>query len=180
MLSGGPLLLGLVVCLLGIVALMASAVTGLLSALLLGILLVAAGLLQLVQAHRHRREGHLALHLVGGVLSMVVGFFFCVRPLAGMAALTLLFGGYLTAMGLLRGLTSLTDRYASWGWDAAYGLLALSLGVLVLFTWPISALWVVGALVSAELVARGLAMMALGVGLRRAVLARPGGEVLVT
>jgi uncharacterized membrane protein HdeD (DUF308 family) len=178
---GGPLILGLLIVVLGIVALVATGVTGVASVLLLGSLLVAGGLVELVSAFRDRAAGRFLLHLVGGLFSIVVGVFFWIRPVAGLASLTLLFGSFLACVGLLRGITSVMDRYPGWGWDAFYGLLALALGVVVLASWPISTVWAIGTLVAVELIGRGIAMVALAMGVRRTLHGEPPRrEVLAT
>jgi uncharacterized membrane protein HdeD (DUF308 family) len=166
---GGPLILGFLIALLGIFALVSTGASGLASVLLFGTLLVIGGALQIWHALRDRASPHWLLHLLGGLFSIVVGFVYWSRPLAGLAALTLLFGTYLVCLGLMRVVTTVLDRYPGWGWDTFYGLVALVLGAVVLSTWPTSSLWVIGALVGVELVSRGVAIMALAMTVRHEI-----------
>ncbi|MBI5547604.1 MAG: AI-2E family transporter [Deltaproteobacteria bacterium] len=162
---GGRLVAGLLISAVGVIALLSSAIAGVASAIFAGALLAAAGIIELVSASRVHREER-ALLLLGGVLSLVVGVLFLVRPDAGLAALTMLLAGYFFVSGLFRLVTSIGDRYPRWGWDFFYGLVAMALGVIVVVEWPLSALWLVGTLVGVELVFRGTAMVGASLSLR--------------
>jgi uncharacterized membrane protein HdeD (DUF308 family) len=94
------------------------------------------------------------------VLSLVVGGLFLYRPVAGLASLTLLIAGYLFVSGLFHGITAIADRYPRWGWEVAYSIVALALGVYVVAQWPLSTLWVLGAVVAVEILARGITLVA--------------------
>jgi uncharacterized membrane protein HdeD (DUF308 family) len=174
---GTPFVLGLLLMLIGLFAFSAAVLTSLVTIVLFGIMLAAAGVLEIVYAFRSRKSGHFLLYLLGGVLSLVVGVLMLIRPLAGLATVTLLLAGYFFASGLFRGITSVMDRYAGWGWDLFYGVVAVVLGIMLMAWWPVSALWVVGALVGAEIFFRGVGMVAAAWALRRGlreVLPRAG------
>jgi len=61
------------------------------------------------------------------------------------------------------------DRYDGWGWDFTYGLCALAIGVIAARAWPLSTFWLLGMLVGAELIVRGVAMIAGAVTARHAL-----------
>jgi uncharacterized membrane protein HdeD (DUF308 family) len=164
---GTPFFTGLLLLLLGAFCFIAAGMTGLASILLFGVLLLAAGVLEIFNAFKERRSRRFVPHLLVGLLMFVVGGLFVVRPLVGLAAVTLLLAGYFFASGLFRTITSAVDRYEGWGWDLFSGAVSLLLGVVVFAQWPISALWVVGALVGVELMLRGAALMAAAMALRR-------------
>jgi uncharacterized membrane protein HdeD (DUF308 family) len=157
---GIPMTMGVLMIIAGIFAVVASQLSGFVSAVFIGAVLVVTGVLEIVTAVRVRRSGPWLMFLLAGVLAIVVGALFLLRPLAGMASLTLLIASYLFASGLFRGITSIADRYRGWGWDFAYGVLAVVLGVYVVASWPSSSLWVLGTVVGAEIAARGLALTA--------------------
>ena len=170
---GGPFVMGTLLVLLGIFAFIAAGITSLATAIMFGILLFVAGILEIVYAFRVRRGGRFTLYFLGGIFSVVVGVLFLVRPLAGLAALSLLLAGYFFATGLFRGITSVMDRYPRWYFDFFYGVVAVLLGVLIVAQWPISSLWIVGALVGAEIASRGIAMMAVALEMRRVLRQTP-------
>ena len=166
---GGAFVLGLLMVAIGVLALAATAWTSLLSIVYLGIMIAASGVAEIAHAVRARRTGGTVQYLLGGILSLVVGVLMAARPGAGLVAATLLLIGYFFVSGLFRVVTSLMDRYAQWGFDFAYGLGAIVLGVVLVATWPLSALWLVGTLVGLEIIFRGAALMAGGLTLRQLV-----------
>jgi uncharacterized membrane protein HdeD (DUF308 family) len=175
---GLPVMIGLALVVAGIVSFTASFVAGLATVLLFGGLLVAGGVLEIFAAYRHARERGAWLTGLAGLLSVLVGAFVMSRPLEGLAGTTLVLGTFFVANGLFRGVTSVVDRYAHWGWDLAYGLAAVALGVLVVSTWPISSLYFVGTLVGIELCARGGAWVGAGIAIRKVLRSGADAEAL--
>jgi uncharacterized membrane protein HdeD (DUF308 family) len=108
----------------------------------------------------------MVMMLLAGLLALVVGALFLYRPIGGLASLTLLIACYLFASGLFRAVISIANRYQRWGWNLAYGIIAVLLGVYIVASWPVSALWVLGTVVGAEIAARGVVMMTMSWGLR--------------
>ncbi|WP_426752167.1 HdeD family acid-resistance protein [Myxococcus sp. Y35] len=171
---GGPFILGLLMTILGIVALGAAFFTSLVSAILFGALLAGAGIMEVISAFRERKSGGpFWLYLLSGILSVVVGLFILVYPAAGLGAMTLLLAGYFFASGLFHTITSVMDRYARWGWDFFYGAVSIVLGIIIMRQWPISAVWLVGTLVGIGIFFRGIALMAGALTVRRVL--RSGG-----
>jgi uncharacterized membrane protein HdeD (DUF308 family) len=166
--------MGLAITVLGLVALVAATATSVATALLFGAILAVSGILEIGAAFRFRKTGRFLSYFLGGILSLVVGGLLLFRPLVGLAAITLLLAGFFLASGLFRGITSLLDRYGGWGWDLFYGVVAVFLGVTIFSSWPVSALWVVGVVVGAEIVTRGIAVMAGSLQLRRVLRAGSG------
>ncbi len=164
---GGPFVIGLLISLLGVLALISTWAAGLVSVLLYGAVLAVVGIAEIVHGISIRKTGPVLLFLLGGLLALVVGVMLLIRPGVGLAAITLLLAGYFFASGLFRGITSVMDRYKGWGWDLVYGITAVVLGIIVLASWPFSALWLVGLVVGIELVVRGLSMMAGALTLRQ-------------
>jgi uncharacterized membrane protein HdeD (DUF308 family) len=166
---GVPFLFGFLIALCGVVALCATGIAGYTSAILFGILLTSAGVFEFIEGIRMRHQGPTALYLLAGVLTAVVGVLFLLEPGIGLASLTLLLACYFFASGLFRLITSVADRYHNWGWDFAYGVLAIVLGAITVSSWPTSSLWLVGTLVGFELFFRGTTLMAASLGLRRGI-----------
>ncbi|MFP2927342.1 HdeD family acid-resistance protein [Pyxidicoccus sp. 3LG] len=169
---GGPFILGLLMTVLGIVALGASFLTSLVTVFLFGALLAGAGIAEIISAFRVRKSGGpFWLYMLSGVLSTVVGLFVLMYPAAGLGALTLLLAGYFFASGLFHAITSVMDRYPQWGWDLFYGAVSIFLGVVVMMEWPISAVWLVGTLVGIGIIMRGVALMASALAIRQTLRA---------
>lgn len=163
---GGPFIMGLLLTLLGIIALGPIVLTSILSVIFTGAMLLVAGVLEIIHAFRIRKAGSFWKFLLGGLLSFVVGAMLVARPGAGLVALTLLVAGYFFASGLFWVITSTADRYESWGWDLAYGVVSLVLGVIIFAKFPFSTLWTLGLVVGVEILSRGISIMAAALTVR--------------
>ena len=162
---GGAFLLGILWTILGVMCVGATAFASLAAVFYVGALLAIAGVLGIAFGFRGGGAGVVLL----GVMSLVVGVLLYIHPGPGMMALTLLLIGYFLVAGTFRAITSLFDRYEGWGWDFTYGLCAIAIGVIAARAWPLSTFWLLGTLVGAELLVRGLSMMAAAVSARHAV-----------
>jgi uncharacterized membrane protein HdeD (DUF308 family) len=157
---GVPITIGILLVVGGMFALAATSLTSLVSIIYFGALLLAVGILEIVAAHRLRGTGPVLPYVLAGLLTIVVGALFVFRPVTSLASVTLLIAGYLFASGLFRGVTSVTDRYLGWGWDFAYALLTVGLGLYVAAAWPLNSFWVLGTIVAIEIIARGVTLIA--------------------
>jgi uncharacterized membrane protein HdeD (DUF308 family) len=169
---GAPFFFGVLLIALGVYAFIATGVAGLASVLTFGWLIVLAGIIEIGAAWRYRKSGLFASLFLGGILSLAVGVVMLWRPMAGLGAITLLLGGYFLVSGAFHGLLSIIDRYPGWGVDLVFGIVSLLAGYIVLRQWPGSSLWVVGTLVGAVLVVRGVALSSGALALRRALHAQ--------
>src|SRR5258707_3526539 len=88
---GWLLFLGIVMVVLGTIALFIMPAATIGTALVLGWLLVVSGIVEMVHAFRVRQWGGLLLHLIGGVLGILIGLLVVTHPVAGAMAWTLLF-----------------------------------------------------------------------------------------
>jgi uncharacterized membrane protein HdeD (DUF308 family) len=157
---GIPMTFGVLMTLGGIFAMCAAMLTGIVSVLYIGASLAVVGVIDVVSGIQLRGRGSTTPLIAVGVLAIIAGIVLLARPLAGLASLTMLVTAYLFASGLFRGITSVADRYPGWGWDLAYSIVALLLGIYVMAWWPVSSLWVLGTVVGAEITARGASLVA--------------------
>src|SRR5438270_11079942 len=77
---GWLLAIGILMVILGAVALIIMKAATIGTALVLGWLLVISGVIELIHAFRVRRWGGLFLHLIGGLLGVFVGFLIVTHP----------------------------------------------------------------------------------------------------
>lgn len=152
---GWLLALGIALIVLGIVALADAVGVTVVSMFFFGWILLIAGVIEAVQAFRHRRSGRLFLHLLNAVLSIVVGFLLLRNPLAGAIVITLLLAAYFAVAGIFRIIAALAMRVPRWGWALANGIVTFILGILVWSEWPISGLWVIGLFIGIDLMITG-------------------------
>src|SRR5258708_35309360 len=88
---GWFLTLGIVMLLLGTVALIIAPAAAIGTVLVLGWLIVASGVVEMIHALRMRKWGGIFLHLAGGILGVVIGLVIVTHPGAGPLALRLRF-----------------------------------------------------------------------------------------
>jgi uncharacterized membrane protein HdeD (DUF308 family) len=161
----------MILSLAGLVALIFADVVTVASVVVFGVILVVAGVADLVQARRQPEGDRYFPGFLSGLLAIVVGAVMIFRPGVGAAASGLLIAAWLFASGFFRGVIAVMDRYRFWGWDLCYGILSVLLGFWLMASLPTTATWLLGTVVAIELMARGAAVMAGSIALRR--LARP-------
>lgn len=164
---GWYLVVGVVLIVLGVVALGYPLVTTLVSVVFFGWLLVFSGLAQVILAVQMRSWGGVFLHLLGGILELIVGVLVLRAPTEAALVLTLLFAVYLLVGGLFRVVAGLTHRFPGAGLVALAGAVSALLGLMVALEWPVSGLWFLGICVGVDLVLHGASWVAFALAARR-------------
>jgi uncharacterized membrane protein HdeD (DUF308 family) len=152
---GWLLTLGIVMVLLGTIALFITPAATIGTVIVLGWLLVVSGVVETIQSFRVRKWSGIFLHLIGGVLGILVGLLVVTDPVAGALALTLLFASFFCVIGVFRTVAAIRLKYPNWGWAAFDGAITLLLGILLWAHWPSSGLWFLGFAVGISLLLRG-------------------------
>jgi uncharacterized membrane protein HdeD (DUF308 family) len=158
---GWFLALGILLIVLGTVALGSALLMTLASVFFFGWILIFAGVIEVVHAFWHKQWSGFFLDLLTGVLYVVVGVMMVSDPQASAALLTLLIAMFLVFEGAFRIVMSLTMRYPHWGWLLLNGVTSLLLGVLIWRRWPVSGLWVIGLFVGIEMLLNGWSLVML-------------------
>ncbi|MGH9394388.1 MAG: HdeD family acid-resistance protein, partial [Terriglobales bacterium] len=158
--------LGIILIVLGIVAVSDVVLTTLASMLVIGWLLAIGGAVQVVHAFRTRGWTGMLAQAMAGILYLVAGLLLLTHPLAGAVALTLVAAFFLYLVGLLRISAVAALRWAGWGWTLTAGIIDLGLATLVVMHWPATALWVIGLFVAIEMLIGGISLLMLGVAQR--------------
>ena len=153
--------MGSVLLLLGIAGLLMVGTLTLASTLWYGVLLLAAGVAEIVEAlanpgdHEIRRAR--VVRFLAGLLYLVGGFFAVFRPLEASLALTLVLGATLIASGVARAIWAVAhETQTSRAAVFLFALLSVLLGGAIVAQWPYSGLWAIGLFVSCDLLATGL------------------------
>ena len=166
--TGSSFFLGMILFALGILGLVLADVVTVASIIVVGAILAIGGFTESVGYARRQRKGdRFSPAFLSGVLSTAVGLTIVFRPEVGVTASGLLITGWLFASGLFRGLTAVIDRYRNWGWDLFYGFISIVLGGWLIARLPTSATWLLGTVISIELMVRGVAIMGASRALRR-------------
>jgi uncharacterized membrane protein HdeD (DUF308 family) len=157
------LILGILLMVVGLVAMGATFVATLASVMVFGYLLLAGGTVQIVNAFLARSWRGFFVHLLAGTLQLIVGMLMIERPLEVAEGLTLLLAATFLAGGLIRIVITLLDRFPGWPWVLLNGIVTLLLGIMIWRQWPESSLWVIGLFVGIDLLFSGWSWVMLGI-----------------
>ena len=158
---------GIVLMVLGIVAVVRSTTATIASMVFFGWLLVFSSVIQFVEAFMVGRWEGFFLHLLIAILFGIVGLLMVVRPVISAEALTFLMSVFFLLGGLYQLVAAVWTHLPGWGWHALNGIIAAVMGVLILAQWPVSGLWVIGLFVGIDLIFYGWAWVALALDLRK-------------
>ena len=169
-------MLGILLVACGTVAIVIPPLFTLLTAMILGILLMVAGIVTIISSFWIGKWSGMFLHLLAGILYLVAGFIVSERPVAGAVFITLFIAALFIVLGLFRIVSALTIRFTQWGWVLVNGIITLLLGVVIYRHFPQSALWVIGILVGVELLINGWSWIMLSLAVRKIPDELPAGQ----
>jgi uncharacterized membrane protein HdeD (DUF308 family) len=163
---GWILALGIILVVVGVIAVATPLVASLATAVAFGSLLVLGGIAQLVGAFWTRDWSGFFLSLLMGVLYLVVGLMFLRHPGDALVAMTLLLACALMVGGLFRIIASLWYKFPFWGWTLAAGVINLLLGLYIYSQWPFDSFIILGLFLGIDLIFTGWTWVVLALALK--------------
>ena len=161
------LALGVIFIILGMIGLGMTVGLTLVSVLFIGVLMIIAGVLQLIDTYRCKNWQGVIWHALIGILYIIAGAVVIHDPIFASAFFTAILAWMLIAIGLVRLMMLFVLRQEKgFGWLLLSGLSALALGIMILFHWPYSGLWVLGLLIAIELIINGWSYVFISLALR--------------
>ena len=161
--------LGVVYLVAGFIALGSVAMATVASVFVVGVMMIVAGVAEVISAFQIKSWGRFLLWVLLGLLYVVAGFVTFQNPLLAAVLLTLILGASLVASGIMRIILAFSmKRETPWIWVALSGVITLLLGVLILARWPVSSLYILGLFLGIDLIVAGASWIGIGLGLRRA------------
>lgn len=161
------ILIGIILVILGVLALAYQFIATVFSVYYIAILLIFAGVAQLVQAFKTKSMGNTLLWCVIGVLYLVTGIIALYNPIAVSSALTLVIAFLLILSGIIQIIGAYHNRgLPRWGWLLFSGIVTLVLGLLILAGWPGNSVWVLGMFLGIDLILQGWAYISIGFAMR--------------
>jgi uncharacterized membrane protein HdeD (DUF308 family) len=136
------------------------------SLVLLGVLMLVAGITEVIHAIMVRNLTSFAMHLLSAALYLIIGVFVLEGPERAVAVLTLLLAASFFVGGALRVVFSLIEQFPAWPWVLLQGVVDLFLGALILRGWPESSLWVIGLFIGIDLLFHGWSWIILSLSAR--------------
>jgi uncharacterized membrane protein HdeD (DUF308 family) len=160
------LLLGVISVVAGLLAISATVVATLASVMFFGVLLLIAGVTEVIHALLVRRASSFALHLLAAAMYLIAGVFMIEDPVRAATVLTLLMAASFLVGGVLRIVFALAVQFPSWSWVLLNGVIDVLLGIMIFNRWPEDTLWVIGLFVGIDLLLHGWTWIILGLNLR--------------
>jgi len=160
------LLLGIALVILGSLCIIEPVVPSLASVVILGFMLMAAGITQIVSAFWAGKWSGMLIHMLIGVLYAVVGYMIVDAPVVNMVLITKFIAIFLIITGVFRIISAMVTRFQDWGWALLNGGVTLLLGIIINRQLPEAALWVIGLFIGIEMLFNGWAWVMLALGLR--------------
>lgn len=153
----------------GLIAFFAPIETAIVLAVVIGIFAIVDGVIDLVDAIRHRGSAGMVGRIVLGIASILFGLVILFWPGRSLEVLVILVGIWSVVVGILQIVVSVGhrgDRDSGWVWGLVAGILSVLFGVLVMISPSaglVTIIWIVGIYA----ILFGIALIAFGVTLRR-------------
>ncbi|HEX4609950.1 MAG TPA: HdeD family acid-resistance protein [Urbifossiella sp.] len=156
---------GVLLLVVGTVALVYPALATLVTVEVLGVLLLMAAGAQFGGAFWARGWGGVLYAVLAGLLYLFAGAVLLERPALGAAGYTLFLSMLFFAGGVLRIVAAVSRRFYGYWWNVLSGVVGVLLGLMIWQDFPASTLWVIGTFVGIDLIFAGWAwvMLALAV-----------------
>ena len=161
---------GVVLVLLGVLAIVVPQIATLALTIFLGWLLLISGVVGLFMTFTMRAAPGFWWSLISAALGVLAGGLLIARPVVGAVSLTLV----LIAFFIIEGIASImfalehrTQLPGGWGWMLVSGIVDLVLAVLIFTGLPSTAAWAIGLLLGINLIFGGFALAVMALQARR-------------
>jgi uncharacterized membrane protein HdeD (DUF308 family) len=158
---------GILMLVLGAVAIVVPAVASVATAIFIGWILVIASAFELANGMAVEHNGRRVLRAILAVLTFAAGLYLLVAPLDGVFTLTVILVIWFMATGSARVIVGIVERgLPGWGMTVLSGVISIVLGVLIAEKLPSSAGWAIGLIVGVDLLFAGITLTSLAYTLR--------------
>jgi uncharacterized membrane protein HdeD (DUF308 family) len=160
---------GIVLVVLGILAIIVPPLATITFTLFLGWLFLISGIMGLVSTFWARHAPGFWWSLFSAVLALAAGLVLLAWPVSGAVSLTLLLIVFFTIEGVLSIMYALEHKKelsGRWGWMLASGVIDLVLAAIILIGLPGTAVWALGLLVGINMLFGGSALIAMALHAR--------------
>ena len=160
--------LGVIFMIAGVIALGSVVMATETAVMVIGIMMVMAGVSEIFTAFSVKEWGKFFLWLFLGLLYVAAGVVAFENPMLTSAILTLMLGWALMIGGVVRGYIAWQVRGAGkpWGWVALSALITFLLGLMIVAKWPYSSVYTLGIFMGIDLLFIGSAWMGVGLALK--------------
>lgn len=161
--------LGLGMALLGLLAATNLAVATVATMFYISVMMLFAGSLQIVQAFMIRQWRWFVFWLIGGLIYLAAGAAILVDPLLAATLMTIALAVLIGCSGLLLLWIALNERANGRVWLGVSGIARIGAAAVIAAGWPTNAIWVLGLVLSVDLLVQGTALTLFGLALKSAL-----------
>ena len=166
--SGWSIALGVLMIVLGFIAVMAPWEAGIAIVLIVGWTVIFSGGAQLFYAFRTHSGGRAILEAILGLIYIGAGIYVLLHPVGGLLAITLLLASFLLVYGVIALVLAFRMRpRRGWGWVLVDGIITILLGILIWIHWPHNTEWVIGTLVGLSIIISGVTRLMVSLAVRK-------------
>lgn len=123
-----------------------------------GFVLVVASVIRVIQGFCYAYNRW--WNFLAGLIFLCLGVLMIIFPVLSLQVFTLVIGCVFLVSGILRLIFAISLRHDTGsGWRFFNGLVTLVLGVLVLWQWPESSLWLIGTIIAIEMIFSGWTLL---------------------
>jgi uncharacterized membrane protein HdeD (DUF308 family) len=165
------LLEGIVLIVLGTLAILVPAVASLAATLFFGWILLVSGLMGLFATFRARHAPGFGWSLFSAITGIIAGVVLLAMPVQGTLSLTAVLIAFLFVEGIVSILYALDHRKSAtgrWGWMLASGIIDVGLGLMLLDGLPGTAAWALGLIVGINMLFGGWSLVLIALQARSA------------
>jgi uncharacterized membrane protein HdeD (DUF308 family) len=133
-----------------------------------GWLIVLAGVVHLILAFRAHGAGGMIWKFLVGVAYVCFGAYLIMHPVLGVASLTLVLASLFLIEGILDIVLFFKIRPMQRStWVLVDGIITLLLGLMIYTQWPSSSAWAIGTLVGISMIFSGVARVMMSLAVRK-------------
>ena len=167
---------GIVLIVLGTLAVLVPAVASVAATIVFGWILLLSGVIGLIATFRAKGSPGFGWSLLSAVLGIAAGIILLTMPLQGTLSLTAVLIAFLIVEGISTVLFALEHRKGAsgrWSWLLASGILDIGLGGILLAGLPGTAVWALGLLVGINMIFGGWSLVWMALHARSEVMGNP-------
>ena len=158
---------GIITLVVGLTAVVVPQTATLAVELMIGVLLLAYGIVCGVNAFQMRSKSQVGLRAAAAVFYCLAGVALLLFPVAGVVSLTIIVGAFLILAGADKISLAFVIRPShNWAWLALSGVLDLALALLIFFLLPQAAVWILGLLMGVSMIFNGMWLIMAGAALK--------------
>lgn len=145
----------------GIAIILISILTGWLSVLLIGLVLIGWGITELSKFIIYKNVILSRWRFSVGALIFGTGLLLILFPGISAAALSLFLALLFVLSGFYKILAALNERSTNWGWEIFAAGLSIIIGLFVFSQWPLESYIILGILLGVDIIINGWSMLAI-------------------